>query len=92
MCGVSDTHPSPESKEGSWGSFPVLGVVPYHLGPTVVGFYATGGGTAPQEPILPACSWSEVPSQAYPGTFPQSLLSRGAPPSRVQVEISIASA
>ncbi|MGH0138678.1 UNVERIFIED_CONTAM: hypothetical protein FKN15_067491 [Acipenser sinensis] len=81
-------HPSPESKEGSWGSFPVLGVVPYHLGPPVVGFYATGGGTAPQEPILPAFSWSEVPSQAYPGTFPQSLLSRGAPPSRVQVEIS----
>ncbi|MGH0123797.1 UNVERIFIED_CONTAM: hypothetical protein FKN15_066837 [Acipenser sinensis] len=88
MCGVSNTHPSPESKEGSCGSFPILGVVPYHLGPTVVSFYATGGGTAPQEPILPAFSWSEVPSQAYPGTFPQSLLSRGAPPSRVQVEIS----
>ncbi|MGH0116180.1 UNVERIFIED_CONTAM: hypothetical protein FKN15_074821 [Acipenser sinensis] len=72
MCGVSDTHPSPESKEGSWGSFPILRVVPYHLGPTVVCFDAAGDGTAPQESILPAYSWSEVPSQACSGTFPQS--------------------
>ncbi|MGH0132302.1 UNVERIFIED_CONTAM: hypothetical protein FKN15_059386 [Acipenser sinensis] len=70
MCGVSDTHPSPENKEGSWGSFPILGVVPNHLGPTVVCFYAAGGGTAPQESILPAYSWSEVPQPGVLGNVP----------------------
>ncbi|MGH0119608.1 UNVERIFIED_CONTAM: hypothetical protein FKN15_056876 [Acipenser sinensis] len=78
MCGVPDTHTSPESKDGGWGSFPILGVVPYHLGPAVVCYDAAGDVAAPQEPILPAYSWSEVPSLGRS----RSPSSRGARPHR----------
>ncbi|MGH0121016.1 UNVERIFIED_CONTAM: hypothetical protein FKN15_068712 [Acipenser sinensis] len=81
MCAVSDTHPSPESKEGSWGSFPILGVVPYHLGPTVVCFDAAGDGTAPRSPSSQLTTGQRSPAR-HARECSRSPSSRGARPRR----------